>query len=341
MSASVSGEPLIRRHAPEPEFDRAYFNLHGPDREAGFLVMGVGVYPASGIEDGYVCFVRDEVQHNLRFSQHLDPSAPARIGPFGWQTDPDGQRWRLRLGANPTGLEFDLTWEARAPLFSVGEYSTGDDQGASSYDHWFQSGRYSGSLGFDGEAVDISGFLGQRDRSRGARRVRDRLGMHLWLQAQMPEYCLGLLFNLARDGEVAHMNGAVMRESGELEPVTVLSHDLDFAADFELRGGRLGLEAGGRPITVAFESTGRGIYMQGGGYDGRHGIDQGRTFIAAETWPLDGSRNPRNLSLGITDAHCRFEIEGEPGSGIVEYALTRSPQYSYRADSGMSGQGAK
>ncbi len=95
--------------------------------------------------------------------------------------------------------------------------------------------------------------------------------------------------------------------------------------------------ADGSSRQAEFRSTGRGIYMQGGGYDGWHGQDHGASGIEHERWPLDGSRNPRELSLGITDALCDFDVDGELGQGVVEYALTRSPSYRYRPNLGSQG----
>jgi hypothetical protein len=44
----------------------------------------------------------------------------------------------------------------------------------------------------------------------------------------------------------------------------------------------------------------------------------------------DGSVSPRNLDSSLTDRFASFEWDGVAGSGVFEFALSRSPQYAYR-----------
>jgi hypothetical protein len=309
-------------------FDRFYFNIYGPTRADGFGVIGAGLYPVAGVADGFTCFVVGDEQRNLRFSDAgVERQA---VGPLRWETIADHREWRLVLERSPSGVAFDLTWTANAPTYEIGRYEVNDVRGESSHAHYFQSGTYDGWLEVDGRRIEVDGWHGQRDRSRGARRVRDSLGMHQWVQIQLDGESVGFLFNEDRQGNVAHCDGAIMRRDGTIERVTAVRHDVTFGEDFEVREGRLEVDlADGGVRAFSFASTGRGIYMTGGGYAGLHGTDRGREHLAVERWPLDGTRNPRNLDLGISDALCTFDDGVQTGLGIFEYALSRSSSYAY------------
>jgi hypothetical protein len=312
--------------ADGPGFDRFYFNLHGASRSPVFLVMGGGVYPQAGLVDGYLCAVIDEEQRNLRASDSIQDGS---VGPIAWEVLDPQRSWRLGVGPNPTGVELDVVWTARAAVHEVEHYRV---EGASDYSHYFQSGRYAGKIILDGRPITVEGWLGQRDRSRGRRGVRDRLGLHLWIQAQLDDECIGFLYNEDRDGRPVHVDGAIMREDGRVVRIAAVRHALEFTDDFELRSGRfeIGLEDG-TMRDLRMESTGPGLYMAGAGYDGWHGVDHGPARVEHDRWPLDGTRTPRNLGIGFTDALCSFRSGPGLGTGIAEYALTRSSQYVYAA----------
>jgi hypothetical protein len=316
---------------PPAKFDRFYFNLTGPREQELFFVLGGGIYEPAGVVDAYLCVAVDGKQRNLRVSEPLRARPGTRVGPLRWSVPEEMSRWRLELGPNPSGIEFELEWRARSDAFVIPEYRAVDDEGTSSYTHYFQSGRYAGELRVDGRRIDVGGWYGQRDRSRGERRTRDRLGFHTWVQVQRDGDSIGLLYNEDRQGQPSHCAGAVMRDGGGQEQITDVFHDLSFD-DLELRGGTLWLRLeSGELLEVEATNRGRGIYMTGGGYAGFHGTPQGDHCVQSESWELDGSRNPRNLALSMTDALCDFTAaDAYIGSGIFEYGLSRSESFTYR-----------
>jgi hypothetical protein len=150
----------------------------------------------------------------------------------------------------------------------------------------------------------------------------------------MPEENIGLLFNIARDGSVAHCDGSIMRVDGSSTGIVGAAHDLQFSEENEVREGVLTLAlADGSQREVRIRNTGRGIYMDGAGYADWQGSYHGSEALLTRRWPLDGSVNPKNLGFSITDAFCEFICDGEEGSGILEYGLTRSPSFSYQPSS--------
>ena len=79
-----------------------------------------------------------------------------------------------------------------------------------------------------------------------------------------------------------------------------------------------------------FDAATRGGYMSGGGYGGQHGRPMGRGHVEHDVYPLDGSVSLRVLDSALTDRLAAFTWNGTPGSGIFEFALTRSPAYAYK-----------
>lgn len=320
---------LLSEGGPAPDFDRFYFNLHAP-ASSPFLTLGAGVYPPTGVIDSYVCAAVGGEQRNLRCSSALDSTRPTAVGPFMWAVLEPLRAWRLRLGPNASGIEFDVSWSARTPAFATQRYQVRDDHGRSDHAHFFQSGCYEGTVHVDGVRIDVDGWLGQRDRSRGTRRVRDRLGMHLWVQARSPGEHIGFLFNEDRHGVPSHCDGAVMHAGGALERIRGVRHDLAVTDDLEITGGRFMLELeSGRVRELTFESPGRGLYMAGGGFAGWQGQARGLDHTEHERWPLDGTLTPRALPIGVVNALSTFHGDAGPGIGVVEYALSRSASYLY------------
>ena len=320
---------------PERFFDRFMFNLHPADASAPSVLFGLGVYPAADVIDGYaICVTRTE-QRNVRFSTELSAmefsATVGRAGPLSWHVAEPMRTWHLRLGPNPAGLEFGLTWRARAPAWTGDVAVTNSDGTTSSFAHLFQSGRYHGTLRVDGRERRIAGWYGQRDRSRGVRTMSGGQGLHIWYQAQFPDRSIGFLLAESRQHERLLLEGAVMHESGELDRVTGVRHDLAFDGNLDLRGGLVEISTeSGAVYRVDTDASAGGGYMSGGGYGGQHGRRMGRDHIEHDVYPLDGSASPRTLDSALTDRLAAFTWEGIPGRGIFEFALTRSGSYMYR-----------
>jgi len=311
---------------PPRFFDRFVFNLH-PEARAPSVIVGLGVYPGADVVDGFAIAVLPGEQRNLRFSTELSATDGTSAGPLSWRVPEPMKTWQLRLGPNPAGLEFDLTWRARAPAWA-GEVTVANTDGPpSSFAHLFQSGRYEGSLRLDGRQQDVKGWYGQRDRSRGVRSMSGGQGLHLWCQAQS----VGFLLAETRQHELVLLEGAVMHESGELDRIIAVRHDLRFDDRLDLQGGTVEVSAKtGAVYRIAADASAGGGYLAGGGYDGGHGRSLGRDHLECDVYPLDGTVSPLTLGTALTDRLTAFTWDGVPGYGIFEFALTRSRSYAYR-----------
>lgn len=323
----ASGTPDL----PEQFFDRFVFNLHPVGATAPSILFGLGIYPPKDTVDGFVVLVTKSEQRNVRFSTELSATDGASGGPFSWRVLEPMKTWRVALAPNPTGVEFALLWRARAPAWHGEIAVRGDDSVTAAFDHLFQSGIYEGTLSIDGMALQVDGWYGQRDRSRGVRTMSGGQGLHIWYQAQFPDRSVGFLLVEDRRQTRLLLEGAVMHVDGTLDPITDVTHDLDFDAQLDLRGGRVKVTTdGGVSYLIDADASAGGGYMAGAGYGGRHGRPLGRDHIEHDVYPLDGTISPRTLDTSLTDRLASFTWDGHKGAGIFEFALTRSRRYTYR-----------
>lgn len=325
---------------PERFFDRFVFNLHPTDMATPWILFGLGSHPPRDTVDGFAIVVTDSEQRNVRFSTQLSATDGSRAGPLSWRVIEPMTTWRVALAANPTGLEFDLTWRARAPAWFGDVVVAQDGTVTSSFEHLFQSGRYRGTLRLDAHEQSIQGWYGQRDRSRGVRTMSGGQGLHLWFQGQFPDRSIGVLYVEDRAHRRLLLEGAVMHEHGRLDPIIAVGHDLRFDDGLDLTGGTVEVATeSGASYRIAVDASMRGGYMAGGGYGGQHGVPMGRDHIEHDVYPLDGSVTPRILDSALTDRLAALDWDGTPGLGIVEFAHTRSPTYSYRPSASSGGRG--
>lgn len=317
-------------------FDRFYVNLHAEDADT-LLLFGGGVYPAAGIVDAWLIAAVDGVQRNVRFSTQIAvdvaPGDLVGVGPFTWSTPEPGQRWRFDIDSNLSGVELHADLVGRLPMFGYRRLEFESTERHTSFDHAVQSGRWEGSIAIDDRIVDITGWWGQRDRSRGVRGMHAGQGIHLWMQPQFGDWQVSLMYDESRTGEPALCDGAVIGSDGSADAITAVEHNLGVDAGQELHQLELRLTTkAGRSFDLTGACAGAGgPYLQGGGYDGRHGTWQGLDHQSGERWKLDGGPTPRTLRTPYAHRLTRFDHEGEAGWGVTEFAMTRHPGYRYRA----------
>jgi len=320
---------------PQGFFDRFVFNAHPVEAVGPSIIVGLGLHPLRDTVDGFAILTTETEQRNARFATELSATSWDTCGPFSYAVVEPNRTWRLSLGDNPTGLGFDLTWQARTPAW-WGDIDVTNVSGVTtSFSHLFQSGLVDGTLVIDGEARDVAGWYSQRDRSRGVRTMAGGQGLHVWFQAQFPDRSVGFLLVESREGRRLVLEGAVMRADGGLDEVTDVRHALEFDDQLDLRSGVVEvLTAAGASYVIQADGSAGGGLMAGGGYGGRHGMHLGRDHVEGEVWPLDGTVTQRTLDSSLTDRLCTFNWDGVAGSGIFEFALTRSSSYRYRPTAG-------
>lgn len=320
---------------PERFFDRFVFNVHPTAATSPCIVFGLGLHPARDVVDGFTILTTSSEQRNVRYSTELSATAPGTCGPFSFAVVEPNRSWQVRLDANPTGLEFDLLWEARTAAWWGDIDVTNSSGETTSFSHLFQSGLMTGTITIDGDVQKVERWYSQRDRSRGVRTMAGGQGLHIWYQAQFEDRSVGFLLVESRDGGRILLEGAVMHEDGTLDDIVDVRHDLVFDDQLDLRSGRVQVTtASGAVYPIDTDASAGGGYLAGGGYGGHHGTALGRDHVESDVYPLDGSVTPRTLDSSLTDRLCRFDWEGRRGSGIFEFALSRSSSYRYRATPG-------
>lgn len=316
---------------PERFFDRFVFNLHPVDGSKPSIIMGLGLHPKRNTVDGFTQLSTPTEQRNARYSTELSATSWDTCGPFSYEVVEPNKTWRLQLGDNPTGMTFDLTWEARTPAW-WGDIDVTNPKGeTTSFSHLFQSGYVEGSLTIDGEEQQVQQWYSQRDRSRGVRTMQGGQGLHIWYQAQFPDRSVGFLLVEGRDGSRLLLEGAVMHTDGTLDEIVEVKHDLVFDDQLDLKSGLVQVTtASGAVLPIETDASGGGGLMAGAGYGGHHGESLGVNHVEGEAWPLDGSVTQRTVDSSLTDRLATFTLDGVDGSGIFEFALTRSSSYSYQ-----------
>ena len=331
---STFHDPLVGPEVtdlPTGFFDRFVFNLHPTDEVTPSVLVGFGIYPPKDTVDGFVVVTDGHAQRNLRFATLLSATERDGGGPFRFEVVEPNTLWRLHLAPNEIGTEFDVTWRARTPAW-FGQIAVENSSGQrTSFDHLFQSGRYTGTLSIDGHERSVDGWWGQRDRSRGVRTMAGGQGLHIWYQAQFPDFSIGFLLVETRTQERLLLEGAVMHENGAVDPITDVRHALVFTDGLDLASGDVQITtAANNQYLVHADASAGGGYMAGAGYGGHHGVVRGLDHVESDTYALDGSVSPRSLDSALTDRLCAFTLDGVAGSGIFEFALTRSSSFRYR-----------
>lgn len=316
---------------PDRFFDRLMFNMHPTDATSPSVICGYGVYPGKDVADGFAILVTETEQRNVRFSTEFSATEGDGTGPFRFTVLEPMQAWHLRLDPNPTGMELDVTWRARTPAWVTTVDVQNENDVPSSFEHLVQSGRYQGTLSIDGQAHDVQGWYGQRDRSRGVRTMSGGQGLHMWFQAQFSDRSVGFLYVEDREHHPIVAEGAVMHTDGTLDDVVGVQHDLDFDDNLDLRCGTVEVTtAGGAVYRIDADGSAGGGYMSGGWYGGQHGRPMGRDYLEHDVYPLDGTVSPGTLDSALTDRTAKFTWEGVEGYGIFEFAHSRSPRYRYQ-----------
>jgi hypothetical protein len=292
--------------------------------------MGFGHFPGRNVADGYAIVSLPGEQRNVRFSTELSATQGDGAGPLRFKCLEPNKAWNLRLGPNPTGMEYDVTWRARTPYWLDVVKVENAENVSTNFEHLVQSGRYEGSITIDGKQRSVDGWYGQRDRSRGVRTMSGGQGLHIWYQAQFEDRSIGFLLVESRTGERILLEGSVMAETGPLDDIVEVRHKLTFN-DLDLASGKVEVTtASGQVYTIDADASAGGGFMAGAGYGGHHGKVRGLDYIEHENFLLDGSVSQRTVDTSLTDRLSRFNWDGNTGYGIFEFALSRSSSYSYQ-----------
>ena len=130
-----------------------------------------------------------------------------------------------------------------------------------------------------------------------------------WISAQCQKFCSAAWLGETPEGEVIHVDGGILPEEGDTRRITRIEHDL------ELWPGTKRPEVGRFTLTTA-DGERRSL----------EAAEIGTIFLgpAAGAWSDADAKALAAADAGAFgfDQHCRFQMDGETGYGIVEYMMT-------------------
>jgi hypothetical protein len=301
-------KPLAQVASEHPEWqDRFYFNVH--DRNGEFaLITGLGAYSNRRTMQGYI-FAAHEGQHYayLQVRPLENDREVMEAGTLSYSVVEPLKSWRLDIADEASGIKGSLVFRERCPLypFSPIEWQNGERLVVKQM-HYTQAGVYEGSLTIGGHTY--TDLLGMRDRSWGVRDM-SRVPFWVWVSAQFAEFCVSAWLWETPDGEVIHADGGIIYESGEIRPVTKIEHEIElWPGTKRPRIGRYRLTTADGKVESLTASEIQTIFLV-----------PGMTRWADSD--VESLKRADNGAFGF-DQHCRFEMGGEAGVGIVEYMVT-------------------
>ena len=318
----------------DPSFsERAYFTLSDPDRFG--LDIGMSMYPNNNRLEAYAIFTGStEEQISLRTGRDLgDDRWPLRVGPITTEIVSPLREWRLTCEPNESGIEFDLTYRARAKPYEC-RSPVLRKHNRLMYDNvnLFQAGRWDGSVTVDGTTYGVDAIPGHRDRTWGVRASgegRFKRGLLVWCCAEFDDVTVMALQHERANGDTRHRMGAVsFEQTGETIPIVAWEHDLDFDHDTRLlqHAAFRFTDATGKVWEITAEPKLR-LFLHGGGYTS--GEDR-RGFLPVELWTERWDLTDpvlRPTIDGLNDQISVMRCGDRVGHGIVETLIGEHDRY--------------
>jgi hypothetical protein len=335
-----TAEPIAFAGTDRNFYDRYFFNGRSADGTL-FFAAAMGCYPQLGIADAAFSLIIDGVQHNIRASRHLafGERMDLSVGPIHVEIIQPLQQIRLRLDANDSGIEADLTFTARhAPIEEPRFTRRNGTRLFMDYTRMTQNGSWAGEIRNEGEPImlDPAIMRGTRDRSWGIRPVGasepqpppgGNLAQFFWLWAPC---------NFDGHAVFAHTNddaaGLPWNRRAVIAPIDGEAIDIDdigIDLTYEPGGRRLGetkITLGQRG-ELLLQPIGIHFYMHGIGYTHPtwgHGTDHGPLTVAYDFIDLSTIDDlaPENMHIqALSDALLRLDGREYRGHGVLEQLL--------------------
>jgi hypothetical protein len=173
--------PLSMKHVATGDrnaYDRCIFHVFDHGGRA-LLIMGLGVYPNTGVTDAYVTLRLGDTLHAVRASDALrdDTRMNLSVGPLRIVVERPLKDFVLACAADPgdpDGLSCEITWTADFPaLWEPHHLQRRGGRLTLEGRRFVQAGHCDGWIRVGGEEIALSGgeWTGTRDRSWGVRPI--------------------------------------------------------------------------------------------------------------------------------------------------------------------------
>ena len=301
--------------------DRCYFNLHSPDGTL-LVTMGYGNNPNTQWARGYARVALADGRHwDLDVSRRcVDDRDVLAAGPMRMTCVEPLERWDLELGPNGSGIEWQIQYESRAPLWELLPITI-RKRGRTIVDmtHIKQPARYTGWISIDGERTSVDGFHGGRDRTFGVRAQQD-VDFWLWFEAGFEDRAIEAWVWESADGTVDYVDGGITFEDGTLSKRFVaFEHEVVFDGDRKrpARADIVFTDEDGEQLRVQATSD----HLDTTAYYAMPHADRIREGeLAYHRWnssDADALRETEAATISL-DQLMRFEMDGMTGHGIFE-----------------------
>jgi len=295
--------------------DRCYHQLSTDDLTVN---CGRQLYPHDGRRFAYIGVATPGTQYAVRCAEPFafgDDPDQARIGQVAVEVVEPLRKIRLVADGDDSPIRADLTFTARfVPVKAERHVIEVRGEVVTDYLNFFQSGIYDGTIEVAGEAHELKGHAGFRDRGWGLRKHESsgRRGFMIAVWCELPEAAVYLILYETASGRRVFTNGWLLDDSGVRAEARSIEHDIRLDGTL-VAGGTLGVEwDDGSSQTVGFEARGRN-FLAAIGYS----LDEGLKRSGVETFDLTDPQVVARLD-GQNDQGCTFDVDGVSGHGYVE-----------------------
>lgn len=328
-------------------YDRYWFN--GFDKDGAFdFEIGFGLYPNRRVMDGHFSVAVGGRQ----FSFHGSRRAPTErsdltVGPLRIEIVRPMRIVRVKLDANASGIECDLTFRARtAPTQEPNNVMHDELRVIMNTCRFTQFGAWEGFFEADGKRTRVAAgrTLGTRDRSWGVRPVGEpesgapgllttEPGVYwVWAPIDFGDVCTQFRSFEDRDGNPTELSAAIVPAYSSLEDIPTGSepahremqtarHKIEWhedtrrprRAEFDL------IEGDGTSHRIVLEPM-MYFLMLGIGYqhpEWGHAFWKGEEVVGHEAWSVDDV-DPLDYKHIHVHAICRAEMGDRSGVGTLE-----------------------
>lgn len=227
--------PFDTVHHPDGSWsDRCYFFAHSADGSL-LITTGYGNNPNQGSGAGYCKVSMADGRHwDLLAGRPVTAAdrGDLHAGPMRWTCVEPLKRWKLELGPNSSGIEWELEYEPCGPMWELlPMHVEVDGRVIVDMFHIKEPGRMSGWVQIEGERIPIEGFHGGRDRTFGLR-IADEIAFWLWLDVGFEDRAFEAWVIETRAGAVQYVDGGISHFDGRLSKRFVrLEHQVEFDGD--------------------------------------------------------------------------------------------------------------
>jgi len=334
-------EPIAYAGSDRNFYDRYFFNAYAQDGSA-FVAVAYGVYPALNVADAHIAIVKDGKERCLHASRILGlERMDLRVGPIA--IDIVEPLMALKVTVSGTeGIAGEIVFEGRA--FPVEEPRFVKRNGPRlfmDYTRLTQNVRVSGWVQVDGERIELTGWVGTRDRSWGIRPVgapdpQPTPGAGIpgffwqWTPLNFADRSVYFHINADPDGKPWNTRAVILEDGAgpdggyHTDAATMATELIPGTRHAKVGVLTIPMEQG--VATVRIEPIGT-FLMRGIGYGGewRHGGFKGELAVGREDLDCEGfdKNDPGNLHIQAI-SKATLSVPGQPdqqGVGVFEQLI--------------------